>query len=87
MAISINRRNSEIPDEIYQAIEELGSRPDFDGNWLVSVAPSADGDDWQLKLESRGLRAPDVDLAPEHQSPSGVRRALHSMLDSLEEEN
>jgi hypothetical protein len=87
MGIIIRKRSSEIPDEVYQAVSELGGRPEFEGDWNVSVLPSPDNDDWQLSLESRWMRAPAIDLAPEHQSPSGVQRALHSMLESLEEES
>jgi hypothetical protein len=78
MAITINKRSSEIPDEIYQAITELGAWPEFEGNWRVSVLPAPDNDDWQLSLESRWMRAPAIDLAPEHQSPSGVQRSSRS---------
>jgi hypothetical protein len=84
MAITIIKRNSEIPDEIYQAIQELGGRPEFEGDWRVTVMPAPDNDDWTLSLDSRTLHAPWVGLTPEHQSPSGVQRVLHSMLESLE---
>jgi hypothetical protein len=87
MGITISKRSSEIPDEIYQAVVELGGRPEFDGDWHVSVLPAPDNDDWQLSLASRWMRAPEIDLAPEHQSPTGVQHALHSMHESLEEES
>lgn len=87
MAITILKRSSEIPDEVYQAVVELGGRPEFEGDWHVSVLPAPDNEDWQLSLESRWMRAPAIDLAPEHQSPSGVQHALHSMLELLEEES
>ncbi|HTW60463.1 MAG TPA: hypothetical protein VMD55_01575 [Terracidiphilus sp.] len=87
MGITINKRSSEIPDEIYQAVADLGGRPEFEGDWHVSVLPAHDNDDWQLSLASRWMRAPAIDLAPEHQSATGVQRALHSMLESLEEES
>jgi hypothetical protein len=87
MAVSIAKRNSEIPDEIYQAVIELGSRPEFEGDWQVSVLPAPDNDDWTLTLDSRTLHAPWVGLTPERQSPSGIQHALHSMLESLEEES
>jgi hypothetical protein len=87
MAIAITKRSSEIPDEVYQAVVELGDRPEFEGEWRVSVLPAPDNDDWTLSLDSRTLHAPLVGLTPEHQSSTGVQRALHSMLASLEEES
>jgi hypothetical protein len=87
MAITIKKRSSEIPDEVYQAVVELGDRPEFEGDWHVSVLPAPDNEDWLLSLESRWMHSPAIDLAPEHQSPAGVQRALHSMLESLEEES
>lgn len=86
MAISIVKRNSEIPDEVYQAVAELGERPEFEGDWRVSIVPAPDNDDWTLCLDSRVLHAPWVGITPEHQSPSGIQHALHTMLASLEEE-
>jgi hypothetical protein len=87
MGITISKRSSEIPDEIYRAIQELGAWPAFEGDWRVSIVPASDTDDWQVSLESRALRAPAVDLGPEHQSPIGVQHTLYSMLESLEEES
>jgi hypothetical protein len=87
MGISISKRSSEIPDEIYQAVMELGDRPEFEGDWHVSVLPAPDNDDWCLTLDSRWMHAPIVGLTPEHQSPQGVQRVLHTMLASLEEES
>ena len=87
MAITITKRNSEIPDEIYQAIQELGDRPEFEGDWRVNVIPAPDNDDWTLSLDSRTLHAPLIGLTPEHQSPSDIQRVLHSMLESLDEDS
>ena len=87
MAIIITKRNSEIPDEIYQAIQELGDRPEFEGDWRVNVIPAPDNDDWTLSLDSRTLHAPLIGLTPEHQSPSDIQRVLHSMLESLDEDS
>jgi hypothetical protein len=87
MGISISKRSSEIPDEIYLAVAELGEREEFEGDWRVNIIPAPDNDDWTLSLESRTLHAPLVGLTPEHQSPNGVQRALHSMLEALEEES
>jgi hypothetical protein len=87
MAISILKRSSEIPDEIYQSIIELGGWPEFEGEWQVSVLPAPDNDDWHLNLASRAMHAPDIELAPEHQSALGVQRALHAMRESLEDES
>jgi hypothetical protein len=87
MAITITKRSSEIPDEIYQAIQELGERPEFEGDWRVAVIPAQDNDDWTLSLDSRTLHAPWVGLTPEHQSSSAIQHALHAMLESLVEES
>jgi hypothetical protein len=87
MAITITKRYSEIPDEIYQAIQELGGWPEFEGDWRVTIIPAQDNDDWTLSLDSRTLHAPWVGLTPEHQSSSGIQHALHAMLESLVEES
>jgi|HubBroStandDraft_1064217.scaffolds.fasta_scaffold226142_2 hypothetical protein len=87
MAITIIKRSSEIPDEVYLAIQELGERPEFEGDWRVNVIPAQDNDDWTLSLESRTLHAPLVGITPVHQSGSAIQHALHVMRESLEEES
>jgi hypothetical protein len=87
MAITITKRYSEIPDEIYQSIQELGDRSEFEGDWRVTVLPAQDNDDWTLSLDSRILHAPLVGITPEHQSSSGIQHALHSMRESLNEDS
>jgi hypothetical protein len=86
MAISISKRNSEIPDEVYQAVVEFGDRPEFEGDWRVSVLPCADNDDWVLQLDSKTQHVPAIGLTPEHQSAAGIQHALRAMIGSLEED-
>jgi hypothetical protein len=52
MAITIIKRSSEIPDEVYLAIQELGERPEFEGDWRVNVIPAQDNDDWTAPQSS-----------------------------------